>query len=147
MLVFCVILYIGTRTKNCLKRYLPVTFLVILWLKSLDQDLHTMGNRTRQALPVLIWWPDVVFRMLESQCLNLAWPNQPRRHAVLLRFELRSYRPAISVSNPDLEPGGQKWPTQVEKNHEISCFEVLNVLFWGQKASSVAWKSFMEAEG
>jgi hypothetical protein len=31
------------------------------------------------------------------------------------------------------------------KNLEISCFEVLDVLFWGLKASFVAWTSFMEA--
>ncbi len=30
-------------------------------------------------------------------------------------------------------------------NLEISCFEVLYVLFWGLKAASVAWPSFMEA--
>ncbi len=28
---------------------------------------------------------------------------------------------------------------------EMSCFEVLDVLFWGLKASPVAWTSFMEA--
>jgi hypothetical protein len=31
------------------------------------------------------------------------------------------------------------------KSTEFSCFEVLDVLFWGLKASSVAWASFMEA--
>jgi hypothetical protein len=39
----------------------------------------------------------------------------------------------------DPGPGGQKWPTK------ISCFEALDVLFWGLKASPVAWTSFMEA--
>jgi hypothetical protein len=32
------------------------------------------------------------------------------------------------VSDPDPDPGGQKLPTEVEKK-EISCFEVLDVLF------------------
>ncbi len=32
---------------------------------------------------------------------------------------------------------GQKRP-KIEKNEEISCFEVLDVLFWGLKASHVA---------
>ncbi len=41
----------------------------------------------------------------------------------------------VSGSNP----GGRKWPTK------ISCFEALNVLFWGLKASSVDLMSFMEA--
>ncbi len=47
---------------------------------------------------------------------------------------------------PDPDPTGQKWPT---KNLEISCFEVpvLDVLFWGLKAPSVAWTSFMEDYG
>ncbi len=31
-----------------------------------------------------------------------------------------------------------------KKVQEISCFKVLDVLFWGLKASSVAWTSFME---
>ncbi len=31
------------------------------------------------------------------------------------------------------------------KNLEISCFEVLDGLFWGLKVSSVAWTFFMEA--
>ncbi len=48
---------------------------------------------------------------------------------------------------PDPDPGGQKWPTKIEKNYEISYFEVLNVLFWGLKASPVAWTSFVDAKG
>jgi hypothetical protein len=39
----------------------------------------------------------------------------------------------ICIRNPD--PGGQKWPTEVEKIKEISCFEVLDVLFWELKAT------------
>jgi hypothetical protein len=31
--------------------------------------------------------------------------------------------------NPDLDPGGQKLPINIEKNKEFSCFEVLDVLF------------------
>jgi hypothetical protein len=47
---------------------------------------------------------------------------------------------------PDPDPGGQKRPIKVEKNLEISCFEVLDVLFevW-REASSVTWTSFMVA--
>jgi hypothetical protein len=30
---------------------------------------------------------------------------------------------------PDLDPGEQKWHTKIEENLEISCFEVLDVLF------------------
>ncbi len=50
----------------------------------------------------------------------------------------------IRTRNPDPDPesGGQKWPTKIEKSYEISCFEVLDVLFWGLKASPVAWTSF-----
>ncbi len=51
----------------------------------------------------------------------------------------------IRIRNPDPDPRGQKWPTQVEKNLEISNFEVLDVLFWELKASFVTWKSFIEA--
>jgi hypothetical protein len=36
---------------------------------------------------------------------------------------------------------------KIEKSTECSCFEVLDVLFWGLKASPVAWASFMEAHG
>jgi hypothetical protein len=43
------------------------------------------------------------------------------------------------------DPGGKKWTTKIEKSSEISCFEVLDVLFWGLKASPVAWTSFLKA--
>ncbi len=42
----------------------------------------------------------------------------------------------ISVVDPDQDPGWQKLP---------SCFEVLDVLFGGLKASFVDWTSFIEA--
>ncbi len=56
-------------------------------------------------------------------------------------------RNRICIRNPDQDrdPGGQKWPTKVGKNQEISCFEVLDVLFSELKASFVTWMSFMEA--
>jgi hypothetical protein len=34
---------------------------------------------------------------------------------------------------------------KIEKITEFSCLEMLDVLFWGLKASSGAWASFMEA--
>ncbi len=39
----------------------------------------------------------------------------------------------------------QEWPTKVETNKEISYFEVLDVVFWELKASSVTWTFFMVA--
>jgi hypothetical protein len=42
----------------------------------------------------------------------------------------------ISVVDPDQDPRGQNLPL---------CFEVLDVLFGGLKASSVTWTSFIEA--
>jgi hypothetical protein len=53
----------------------------------------------------------------------------------------------IQIADPDPDPGGQKIPTKIEKSTEFSCFEVLDVLFRGLKASPVAWASFMEALG
>jgi hypothetical protein len=41
----------------------------------------------------------------------------------------------IQIRNPDPDPGGQKLPTKISQ--EISCFEVLDVLFRELKASSV----------
>jgi hypothetical protein len=35
--------------------------------------------------------------------------------------------------------------THKNRKKEISCFEVLDVLFWGLEASPVAWMSFMKA--
>jgi hypothetical protein len=35
-----------------------------------------------------------------------------------------------------------KMTTNIEKSKEFSCFEVLDVLFWGLKASPVACASF-----
>ncbi len=51
----------------------------------------------------------------------------------------------IQIADPDPDPGGQKLPKKIEKRTEFSSFEVLDVLFWELKASSVAWESFMEA--
>jgi hypothetical protein len=53
----------------------------------------------------------------------------------------------IQIADPAPDPGGKKWPTKIEKSTEFSCFEVLDVFFWGLKASPVAWASFMEAWG
>ncbi len=50
----------------------------------------------------------------------------------------------IRIRNPDLDPGGQKWQNKNRKKKKNSCFEVLDVLFWELKASSVTWTSFME---
>jgi hypothetical protein len=35
----------------------------------------------------------------------------------------------IRMLNADPSPGRQKWPTNIEKSKEFSCFEVLDVLF------------------
>ncbi len=53
----------------------------------------------------------------------------------------------IRIPYADPDPGGQKWPTKTEKSDEISCFELLDVLFWELEASPVAWPSFIEAQG
>ncbi len=42
--------------------------------------------------------------------------------------------------------GGQEWLTKkIEKIKKFNVLEVLDLIFWGLKASSVAWTSFMEA--
>ncbi len=51
--------------------------------------------------------------------------------------------------DPDLASHGSafkkaKMTHKIEKSKEISCFEVLDVLFRGLKASPVAWASLME---
>jgi hypothetical protein len=53
--------------------------------------------------------------------------------------------------NPDSESGSRR-PKEGKMTHinrkkvkKFLCFEVLDVLFWGLKASSVTWTSFMEA--
>ncbi len=56
------------------------------------------------------------------------------------RKDLMSF---FRIRNPD--PGGQKWPTEVEFFFLISCFEVVDGLFWELKASFVTWTFFMEA--
>jgi hypothetical protein len=45
---------------------------------------------------------------------------------------------------PDPDPGGQNWPTKIEKIKKVR-FEVLDVLFCVRKASSVVWTYFVEA--
>jgi hypothetical protein len=44
-----------------------------------------------------------------------------------------------------VNPGRAKMTHQSRKNYKISCFEVPDVFFRGLKASSVVWKSFIEA--
>jgi hypothetical protein len=52
----------------------------------------------------------------------------------------------IDFGRLDPDPGWQKCSAKVEKSKEISCFEVLNLLFYCElKASLVAWTSFVEA--
>jgi hypothetical protein len=53
-----------------------------------------------------------------------------------IRIRIQSVHSSV---NPDSGPRGQKLHTK------ISCFEVLDVLFWGLKAFPVTWTSFMEA--
>jgi hypothetical protein len=42
---------------------------------------------------------------------------------------MTSLSPCVSGQYHMYATGGIKWPTEVEKNKEISCFEVLDVLF------------------
>jgi hypothetical protein len=64
--------------------------------------------------------------------------------SALIRINLSCWI-RIRNLNADPDPGGKKLPTKIEKSTEFSCFEVLDVLFGGLKASPVAWASFMEA--
>ncbi len=57
----------------------------------------------------------------------------------------RDFLSRILKPDLDLDPGGQKWPTNIEKNKNFFCFEVLDVLFLGSKASPVACASLLEA--
>jgi hypothetical protein len=59
---------------------------------------------------------------------------------------------SIRSVDPDPESGSGSGSRRAqrpkkEKSKEISCFEVLDVLFRGLKVSPVAWTSFMEALG
>ncbi len=56
---------------------------------------------------------------------------------ILLNYGHGSELDPDSFGSLDPDPEGQKWPTKVGKILEISCFEVLDVLFWELKASSV----------
>jgi hypothetical protein len=49
--------------------------------------------------------------------------------------------------DPDPDAGGRKWPTKKIKCWEMFRFQVLDVLFWGLKASPVTLTSFKEAWG
>ncbi len=50
-------------------------------------------------------------------------------------FGSRSGLDPDSIRSMNLDPGGQQLPTKIE---EISCFQVLDVLFWGLKGSPAA---------
>ncbi len=51
----------------------------------------------------------------------------------------------IRIWSPDPDPGGQKWPTKVEKKLRNFMVGVLDVLFWELNASFVTWTSFVKA--
>jgi hypothetical protein len=44
-------------------------------------------------------------------------------------FAVLRIRIRIDIGRLDPDPGGQKLPTKIEKSEEISCFEILDVLF------------------
>ncbi len=72
----------------------------------------------------------------------------PRQPGIRIRIRINLscwIRIRIHIADPDPDPGGQKLSTKIEKSTEFSCFEVLDVLFWGLKASPVTWASFIEA--
>ncbi len=49
--------------------------------------------------------------------------------------------------DPYPDPGGKKWPIKKRKKlrNFMLCFDELDILFWGLKASSLAWTSFTGA--
>ncbi len=114
----------------------------------LCEQIH---NRTF-FLAMRIWW---------TRTWGTSWTaprgrGRRRRRTTAVRFLPRPQNSLLTlptrflyfsllsrVADPD--PVGHKWPTKVGKNSEISCFEVLDVLFWKLKASFVTWTSFMEA--
>ncbi len=77
---------------------------------------------------------------------NYMYPTAGFRIRIRIRINLSCWiriRIRIQIADPD--PGGEKLPKKIEKRTEFSSFEVLDVHFWGLKASPVAWASFMEA--
>ncbi len=86
-------------------------------------------------------------RKLGSYCTN-RWSQGFGSGSAWIRINLSCWiriRFRIQNADPDPDPGGGEWPTKIEKSTEFSCFEVMDVLFWGLKTSPVAWASFMEA--
>jgi hypothetical protein len=63
------------------------------------------------------------------------------------RLNLDSIWILIPIRNPDPDPEGQKCPTKLVKSQEISCFKVLDFLFWGLISKLQFWskKSFFSA--
>ncbi len=82
--------------------------------------------------------------ILELVCCKISSVSDPDPDLYWIQIQSGQWI-RIRIRNPDLDPEGPKWPTKVEKNLELSCFEVLDVLIWELKASSVTWTSFMEA--
>ncbi len=116
--------------------------------------------------PFLEFWSPALLRMLPCcglrwamvgtgtfQCFSVwnstwAWTLQlifDFIWGLKLRQRYLFHCPRARVADPVPDQGGQKWPTKKEKSTEFSCFEVLDVLFWGLKASPLAWAPFMEA--
>jgi hypothetical protein len=98
---------------------------------------------------VTLSWAELVFG---SGCLKNKKPffkinvKSWSGFRILIRIRINlscSIQIRIQIADPD--PGGEKWPQKIEKRTEFSSFEVLDVHFWGLKASPVAWASFMEA--
>ncbi len=74
--------------------------------------------------------------ILMSRPLNKGSSNRAGASSITDKTRIADPDPSWIRIRP-VDPGGQKWPTKVEKNLEISCFTVLDVLFWELKASFV----------
>ncbi len=64
-----------------------------------------------------------------------------KKSGLLIRIRIR-----IQIADPDPDPGEQQLSTKLDTITEFACFEVLDVLFWGLKASPVAGASYQESK-
>jgi hypothetical protein len=111
--------------------------------------------KTLRSVQILIWDPFAFWNFWKKIFFIPLQPNV-KKNKTSSKFQYTVQILKVRVADPNLYPHGSafkwgsgsgsrraKWPTKLQKRPEFPCFEVLDVLFWGLKASSVAWTSFM----
>jgi hypothetical protein len=109
-----------------------------LYFRRLWRDFTWKILYTGKCCALYIFYSFENFILMTDTCFHIAFlllgppPTHIFSHGINLEWILKQCFGSESGLDPD--SGGQKWPTKIEFLFKISCFEMLDVLFWGLKA-------------